>query len=207
VVCPPPAVVECGRADNLVALFSDPEGDALSVVWTINGTAVETNSLPARGPGLPAMDSINQSLPLGTNIIQVVVTDSAGNVVSCASEIDVVDTTKPVIASATANPATLWPPNHKMIDVAVRAQVTDLCSATSWKITHVTSSEPVNGHGDGNTQPDWMITGPHTLKLRAERAGPGHGRVYTITLQAKDAAGNVSASKTVTVTVPKSQGN
>ncbi len=206
VVCPEAGSLECGQSATLVALFSDPEGDALSVVWSINGVAVVTNTLPSRGAGLPAMDSLTETLPLGTNVVTVTVTDSAGNTVFCSSQIIVVDTTPPVIVSASVNPATLWPPNHKMVNVTVSAQVTDTCGPTTWKIMRVTSNEAVNGGGSGNTSPDWVITGDHTLKLRAERAGTGNGRVYTITLQAQDAAGNVSASKTVTVTVPHSRG-
>lgn len=206
VVCPTPEEVECGRAATLIALFSDPEGDALSVLWQVNGKPVATNSLPARSPGLPAMDSITEKLPLGTNVVEVIAVDSAGNAVSCSTSIVVRDTTPPVIVSAAAQPATLWPPNHKLVPVTVRAEVTDTCSATTWKILRVSSNEAVNGHGDGNTGPDWVITGDHTLNLRAERAGTGNGRVYSIVIQAKDAAGNVSATKVVTVSVPKSQG-
>lgn len=201
VVCPAPEMLECGHPATLIALFVDPEGDALSVVWSVNGKAVATNSLPSREPGFPAMDSFTETLPLGTNMVGVMVTDIAGNMVSCSSQIVVRDTTPPVIVSASAHPDTLWPPNHKLVDVTVTAQVSDACDRTTWKIIHVSSNEEVNGHG-----PDWVITGDHTLKLRAERAGNGNGRVYTITLQAKDTSGNVSARKTVTVTVPHSQG-
>jgi len=207
VVCPAPAVVNCGEAATLIALLSDPEGDPLTVVWWVNGTAVATNSLPARGPGLPAMDQLTERLPLGTNVVTVAVADLAGNVVSCSTLITVVDATPPVILSASAQPATLWPPNHKLLDVTVRAQVRDDCSATTWKIVRVRSNESVNGRGDGNTEPDWVITGDHTLKLRAERAGTGNDRVYSIALQATDAAGNLSAIHVVTVSVPKSAGN
>lgn len=206
VVCPPPAVTECGTPTSLVALFVDPEGDALTVVWAVNGVAVQTNNLPARAPGFPAMDLLTEELPLGTNMVEVTVTDTGGNTVSCTTEITVVDTTPPVIVSASANPATLWPPNHKMVGVTVHAQVFDACDATTWKITGVTSNEAVNAHGSGNTAPDWVITGDHTVNLRAERSGNGHGRIYTISLRATDAAGNLSLTKTVTVTVPKSQG-
>jgi hypothetical protein len=206
VVCPPPTQVECGTASTLVTLLSDPEGDALTVVWVINNTPVETNTVPARAPGLPAMTSLTETLPLGTNVIEVMVIDTGNNVVSCSTAVVVVDTTPPVIVSASAHPSVLWPPNHKFVDVTVRACVTDTCGPTTWKIIGVTSNEPVNGHGDGDTSPDWIITGDHTVKLRAERSGHGEGRIYTITIQAMDAAGNLSAKKNVTVTVPKSRG-
>jgi hypothetical protein len=58
--------------------------------------------------------------------------------------------------------------------------------------------------GDGDTAPDWVITGDFTLDLRAERSGTGNGRTYAITVQAVDASGNHS-EKTVTVAVPKSK--
>lgn len=41
-----------------------------------------------------------------------------------------------------------------------------------------------------------------TVQLRAERSGHWNGRIYTITVQTKDASGNAS-TKTTTVKVPK----
>jgi hypothetical protein len=206
VSCPPPSTVECGSPTALTAVVSDPDGDALTVVWTLNGATVETNTIPASNP--PAVTSVMfaAELPLGTNVVGLTVTDSATNTASCSTQVIVVDTTPPVIMSVRADPNMLWPPNHKLIDVVVRARVQDICGRTTWKITRVTSNEPVNDLGDGNTSPDWIITGDHTLKLRAERSGKGHGRIYTITIQAKDESGNLSELRTVTVTVPKSQG-
>lgn len=206
VVCPAPETLECGTPSTLVTLLSDPEGDALTVVWTINGATVATNTVPPRPPGYPAMDSLTETLPLGTNTVMVSVTDSAGNNVPCSSQIVVVDTTPPVIVAADANPSVLWPPNHRLVSVAVHATVMDTCSDTTWKIISVSSNEAADAKGSGHTSPDWKITGDHTVKLRAERAGGGDGRIYTITLQAEDAAGNLSDTKTVTVSVPHSQG-
>ena len=68
-------------------------------------------------------------------------------------------------------------------------------------MTGVSSNEPVNCTGDGDTGPDWTIAGAHGVSLRAERAGNGSGRTYTITITAKDAAGNTSTG-TTTVAVP-----
>ena len=70
-------------------------------------------------------------------------------------------------------------------------------------ITQVTSDEPDNGNGDGNTVNDVVIASDcRSVQLRSERAGPLNGRVYVVTLRVKDAAGN-STTKTVKVTVPK----
>ena len=114
------------------------------------------------------------------------------------------DSIAPVITSVTATPSTLWPANHKMVAITVTAKATDNVGVTSLKITRVTSSEPDNGLGDGDTANDISLTGPLTVALRAERSGKGNGRTYTITVEAKDAAGNAS-TKNTTVFVPKNQ--
>ena len=115
------------------------------------------------------------------------------------------DTTAPVLGSVSNNSPSLWPPNHKMVAVTVGASASDLAGVTSLKIISVTSNEPDNGLGDGDTAGDIVITGPLTVNLRAERSGNGNGRTYTITVEARDAAGNAS-TKTTTVFVPHSQG-
>ena len=46
------------------------------------------------------------------------------------------------------------------------------------------------------------IVDDHTVDLRATRSGSGYGRVYTVWLQATDAAGNLSQPFAVEVTVP-----
>jgi rhamnogalacturonan endolyase len=112
------------------------------------------------------------------------------------------DTLPPVFEALSASKTTLWPPNHQMEHVSVEAHLVDLLDRSPRaRIVSVSSNEPVDGQDDGHTAPDWKITGPLTVLLRAERSGRGTGRVYTITVEGKDDAGNV-ASKTVTVNVP-----
>jgi hypothetical protein len=91
-----------------------------------------------------------------------------------------------------------------MTPVSMTANVTDNCSAATWSVASIASDEPVNGTGEGDTEPDWTVSGPHAVTLRAERAGSGDGRVYTITIAARDTAGNTATGST-TVTVPHSQ--
>jgi hypothetical protein len=144
--------------------------------------------------------------PLGTTTVTVTATDASGNAATGTFTVTVVDTTAPSISSVTASPNQLWPANHKLISVAVSAQLTDICDAApTWRITGVTCNQPVNGSGDGNTQPDWQITGDHAVKLRAERSGKTGDRVYTIAIEALDASGN-KATASCTVTVPHDQG-
>ena len=91
-----------------------------------------------------------------------------------------------------------------MVDVTVNYNVTDNCESTTCALS-VSSNEPLNGTGDGDTAPDWEIVDAHRVRLRAERAGAGAGRIYTITVTCRDGAG-ASSSKSVTVRAPISQG-
>jgi hypothetical protein len=109
----------------------------------------------------------------------------------------------PAITGASADPSQLWPPNHKMVNVTISYSVSDNCGQVATSLS-VTSNEPVNGNGDGNTSPDWVVVDAHHVQLRAERAGGGSGRIYTITIAATDSAGNTSTQK-VTVTVAHNQ--
>ena len=129
-------------------------------------------------------------------------TDDCGNSVSQVQLITVKDTTRPVISGVNADPASLWPPNHKMRDVTIGYTATDNCSPVTNVLT-VTSNEPENGTGDGDTGPDWVVIDDHHVKLRAERAGNGNGRIYTITITSTDDCGNVASASTI-VTVPHS---
>jgi hypothetical protein len=145
------------------------------------------------------------TLGLGTHVITIEVTDEAGNSTTATTTYTVIDATPPDIIDAVPSQATLWPPNHKMVPVTVAVDVDDACdSAVQCEITSVTSNEPINDIGDGNTAPDWEIIPPLTVNLRAERAGPRTGRVYTLGVTCTDASGNAS-STTTTVSVPHDQ--
>jgi hypothetical protein len=121
----------------------------------------------------------------------------------------ITDTITPVIASVAPSTGTLWPPNHQMVAITLHVGTNGDNGVSGYLVT-ATSSEPDNGLGDGDTPNDIQITGSGTLNpvinLRAERSGNGSGRTYTITVRAIDAAGNLSAPKSTTVFVPKSQG-
>jgi hypothetical protein len=206
VTCPVASTVECGTPTVVQVQVSDPEGYAMTVVWLLDGFPVQTNEVPASSPPMATNVVFTSELPLGTNLLEAAVTDSADYSASCSTTVTVIDTIPPVITSACAIPNSLWPPNHKMVPVTINANVTDNCGPACWSIINVQSNEPVNGKGDGNTSPDWQILSDHCVNLRAERSGNGDGRIYTITIQAKDASGNLSEPQTVTVTVAHDQG-
>lgn len=105
--------------------------------------------------------------------------------------------TSPVIQSIAATPSSIWPPNKRMVPVAVTIQATATCGIASEKIISISSNQPSSG--------EYQITGDLTVNLLADRNGTGTGRVYTITVQVGDPSNN-TATGTVTVTVPHDQG-
>jgi hypothetical protein len=142
---------------------------------------------------------------LGNTLVTLTVSDDKGGSGTCTATVTVADQSSPTINRVSVNPSTLWPPNHQLIPVAVTTYSYDNCDAVPvCKITSVSSNEPENGLGDGDTAPDWQITGNLTLNLRAERSGTGNGRIYTITITCTDASDNKSLQN-VTVSVSKDQ--
>lgn len=128
----------------------------------------------------------------------------------CTSDHDPVivglDLVAPVLSVA-ATPEVLWPANHKYVDVRVTATARDDADPSpSIRLLSVSSNEPDNGLGDGDTANDIVVIEDFHLRLRAERSGTGTGRVYTLTYEARDGAGNTSTAS-ARVLVPRSQAN
>jgi hypothetical protein len=135
---------------------------------------------------------------LGTTTVNCSATDAHDNTSSGSFSVTVVDTTPPDITSVTVTPATIWPPNKKLVNVTVTVEAEDLVDpAPIVRIYDITCDEPI-----GST--DAGITGLLTARLRADRLGSGDGRVYTLYIEAFDASGNRSTA-TVDVIVPHDQ--
>ncbi|OPY75813.1 MAG: hypothetical protein A4E65_03409 [Syntrophorhabdus sp. PtaU1.Bin153] len=170
---------------------SDPDGDTLTYTWTGSfGTA--------SGP------TPQVKLSLGVHVVTLTVSDGKGGVASDGVTITVRDTTSPAIIAVNASPNIINSSDHKLLKVSVAAPVSDHCDpAPSCRIVSVSSNEPVDGLGDGDTTPDWVIIDDSTLNLRAERSGTGTGRIYTIRVTCEDDFGNTSVAYTL-VRVPHS---
>jgi hypothetical protein len=141
-------------------------------------------------------------------------TETAGTMLTCtatngaglsasASVTVRIDTTVPTIAGLpTGGACTLWPPNHRLVQVANVSASGGLSELASLTVTG-SSNEPENGLGDGDTAPDVVIH-DGIVQLRAERSGTGTGRVYTVMATASDIAGN-ETTVTTTCLVPHDQ--
>jgi len=135
-------------------------------------------------------------------------TDKSRNSGTATQTVKVVDT-KPPVLTVTLSPTVLWPPNHKLVPITATITVKDKCDPhPTVKLVSITSNEPDNGLGDGDTTGDIqgaaLQTDDREFLLRSERSGPGGGRVYTVIYEARDASGNTTR-KEATVTVPKNQ--
>jgi hypothetical protein len=156
-------------------------------------------------PNPAISDDAPAFFPLGTTVVEFTATDASGNQSTCMANVMVVDTTPPTIA-VDLDPEVLWPPNHKLVDIEATVTVEDICDPSPiFILLAISSDEPENDGGDGDTAPDIVDAAVGTadvdFKLRAERSGLGDGRKYTIVYLAQDASGNVAVADAC-VTVP-----
>ena len=133
----------------------------------------------------------------------VTCTSTAGP--ACSFKVTVTDDEAPVITTSSQT-IKLWIPNHAYTTINLTdliASVSDNCDdsvGVAVRITGVSSDEPDNGSGDGNTTNDIVIAADciSGVYFCSERIDNGNGRVYTITFTVTDALGNVT---TTTATV------
>lgn len=147
---------------------------------------------------------------LGETVVTWTAVDDSANTSWDEQLVTVEDTTPPEL-EIILSPDTLWPPNHKMAAISALITTSDICDASPIvSLVSITSNEPDNGIGDGNTVNDIqgadIDTDDREFSLRSERSGPGSGRIYTVTYEAVDSSGNRTAV-TAGVTVPHDQGS
>lgn len=190
----------------------DPDGDELTWEW-----------VTPEGSGVWLADRFSPvtegCFPPGPTLVTLTVTDGYGGVSVDDVLITVIDTTPPIVVCSTDR-ASLWPPNHQLVQVAVFVQASDACAAP-WALSvvcTVRSSEPDDGTGDGsftgdtNGQDGYAEPVPIALSynetaarfegvltLRAERDGGDSGRVYSILCLVTDPSGNETTASCVVV--------
>jgi len=109
-----------------------------------------------------------------------------------------IDKTAPTMAGMPATHCSIWPPNHKLVQIAaITATDTGAGLAPGTLSVSVTSNETV--------RPGDIVITNGVVQVVADRLGNGNGRVYTVAAWALDLAGNTAAA-TGTCTVPHDQG-
>jgi hypothetical protein len=188
--------------------------DTVPPVITVEDVTVEcAGPMTPVSPRVSAVDDVDGPVPVtcvpgsadypvGSTTNNCSASDSSNNTAHASFVVTVRDTASPQLA-LTPSPAVLWPPNHKLVPIAL-GQATDACDPNPAIVCDVTSNEPPDSTGDGTTASD-IVWDQGQLYLRAERKGNGSGRVYTITCTSTDSSGN-QTTQTATVRVPHSQG-
>jgi hypothetical protein len=174
---------------------SDPDGDALSYVWTdqANNAVVGTTAV------------VQLNVTLGVHWFTLTVTDTGGLPSTAATNVTVQDTTPPTLSVA-LSPNYLWPPNHKLVQITASVATSDSCDAhPRVQLVSITSSEQndsndIQAVGGGQVT---FGTDVRSFLLRAERNTSSNPRIYTVTYRVTDAAGNATlASAQVQVSDP-----
>jgi DNA-binding beta-propeller fold protein YncE len=161
--------------------------------------------------GSPTENTVVATVPMGQRpyhaamnplIDRVYVADRAGETVSVIAD---APNHNPVCTGVNGGP-NLWPPNHKLALITLTGATDPDGDPVMTAVTGVNQDEPLNGLGDGDTSPDAQ-PGPisNQVYLRAERSGPGDGRVYRISFVVTDGRGG-SCTGTTTVGVPHDRG-
>jgi hypothetical protein len=207
-----PPVCDAGAAQEIVfegepvvfALDGSASADAdssdvLSYLWSIECEAGGFDDASSATPQL----TLDASCGCGEHVVALSVSDGF-DTVSCETAVTLLDGTTPVLV-AREEPVVLWPPNHKMWIITPDMCIESVQDACDIELVSVSSDEAVNARGDGNSKPDIVMDCDGSVQLRAERAGGGNGRVYTLLYRVVDEAGN-EATVECRVQVPHDQG-
>jgi hypothetical protein len=176
---------------------SDPNDDPLTFEWTgpfVGGTANGVTPTVA----FPGVGVFGVDLEVSDGFLGAM----------CSAVVTIEDTIPPDL-TVSLSPNVLWPPNHKLVTIAATVVATDTCDVDPVvRLVSITSNEPDDDNGDGNTVNDIQGaafgTADFVFQLRAERRGGGTGRIYTVTYEVEDASGNTTTTQAL-VTVPHNQ--
>ncbi len=107
----------------------------------------------------------------------------------------------PDCSAAFASPASIWPPNGRLVPIFVRGVADPDGDPVTLTVTGVRQDEPLSRAGS----PDATGIGTDGVSVRADRTGGGDGRVYRLSFTATDPQG-ASCTGTAAVCVPHDQG-
>ena len=148
------------------------------------------------------------SFPLsneGVTTVSYFATDQAGNTEAIQNLTVKIDKTAPMISGMPGSGCSLWPPNHKLVQVGVVTAADSISGIApgSFAVTGLSSEAITPGDSAIVITPNG--SGGFIVQLEADRSGDGTGRIYTLNASVKDLAGNMG-SATATCRVPHDQG-
>jgi len=138
----------------------------------------------------------------GAHTFYVKAKDESGNEDQTPAAVGfTIDTIAPVIVLNQPNPSVLWPPNGMMMNVTVSGTAKDNSSGLA-SVFYTVSDEYGQFGSSGSVSPQNDGTFSFVSSLKAERHSKDiDGRIYTITVNAVDRAGNFTSSS-IQVIVP-----
>jgi hypothetical protein len=189
---------------SMEASANDDSGVASAQFLLDGATFGQAVPNPAHSPTWsPSILWDTRTSPDGAHTVAALAVDVADNSATSEPVSVLVDNTAPAFVSWGLSPASLWPPNHKLVTVTANINVVDAQgSAPTVRLVSITCNDACDPATDiaGAS----YGTDDRQFQLKAERNGK-EGRVYTVTYSASDKAGNL-VSVQPTVTVPHDQG-
>lgn len=155
---------------------SDEGGNELTYYWYYDGELFDEGV------------EVQAGLGLGAHVFTLIVNNVTADSLPDEVVITVVDDTPPGFTVG-VDRSSLWPPNHKMVEVTPSFEITDNCSGeVAIELVDITCNQ--ESEGDIEVTDDGIF-------LRAERdAHDKDGRVYTIIYKVTDGAGNETTAST-----------
>jgi 6-phosphogluconolactonase len=174
----------------------------LSATDNPGGSGVELIQFALAGAQNTGWRSVTGNMALltisaeGTTVLSYFATDRAGIQEAVKTLTIRIDKTPPVISGFPAPGCTIWPPNHKLVQVATVTAIDALSRLAPGSFTVIgTSNDPSNGQIAITGGPDQFL-----VQLGADR-----NVTYTLTATARDLAGNTLTKRAI-CTVPHDLG-
>jgi hypothetical protein len=175
--------VSLEAADLASGLADTPAGWVDQLQYSLSGAQTGAETV------VPGHSVSFEVAPEGVTTVSYFATDAAGNEEPARTLEVKIDGTAPVLSGLPSQECTLWPPNHKLQRIAV-LRASDAVSGIapgSFQV-YATSNEPIDPSDVAVTEDE---DGGLVVELRAERSGGSRsGRIYHLTVTAKDLAGN-----------------
>lgn len=185
-----PCPALCGSTDAFVARLA-PSGSELVFSTLLGGTGEDAGlgiDVDPQGNLVVVGWTFSSDFPT----VHAVQPSLAGASDAFVTKIGFDANRPPDCSSAKANPSLIWPPNGRVVPVAIQGVGDPDGGTVTIRITGISQDEP---------GASWSGIGTPVARIRAERDGRGDGRVYHIAFDATDPSGAACTGE-VTVCVP-----